>query len=85
MGNTTESLPPFQTLLSGSLRHALDPLGEGFSDQAMFAALRSVHLLPQTASELEVPGTPHTPHSTVFHSLDSVVSERGEVSLRQGL
>lgn len=47
----------------------------------MFAALRAVHLIAETASGLE---SLATPHCTVFQNLDSAISERGEVRQDQG-
>lgn len=65
-----------QTILSGTLRNALDPLQEGFSDQSMYAALRAVRLIrdPVDASTDSVPNG-----DSVFESLDSPVAELGKV------
>lgn len=65
-------------MLSGSLRQALDPLDEGFTDEMMFGALKAVHLLHD---RIAVPEDAVDPHSSFFQSLDSRVSEHGKVSL----
>lgn len=54
-------------------------MGEGFSDQAMHAALRAVHLSAEVHSGA-VDLLSNVAHNS-FQNLDSPVSEHGKVSI----
>jgi ABC-type multidrug transport system fused ATPase/permease subunit len=62
-----------QTILSGTLREALDPLDKGIPDKAMFDALRAVHLLPSVKDSIE------SDHLSCFGNLDLRVGQQGKV------
>ncbi|TFK73539.1 hypothetical protein BDN72DRAFT_893945 [Pluteus cervinus] len=67
-------VPRDPTILSGSLRSALDVFSE-YQDAEIFEALRRVHPIP---SEETSEGSADTVNANVFRDLDSSVSEGGE-------
>ncbi|KAL0086848.1 P-loop containing nucleoside triphosphate hydrolase protein [Phycomyces blakesleeanus] len=72
-GNLT-IIPQDPTLFSGSIRSNMDPFDQ-FTDEAIFTALRRVHLLPSdNDDDIEVVGV----NANVFKDLDTPVSEGGK-------
>ncbi|KAG8216833.1 P-loop containing nucleoside triphosphate hydrolase protein [Butyriboletus roseoflavus] len=67
-------IPQDPTILSGTLRSAMDVFDE-YEDADIFEALRRVHLIP---SEDVPEETPETINVNVFRNLDSSVSEGGD-------
>ncbi|KAF7316261.1 Multidrug resistance-associated ABC transporter protein [Mycena indigotica] len=71
-------IPQDPTILSGTLRSTLDVFDE-YQDADIFEALRRVHLIPSSTSELpENEEDPTTVNVNMFRNLDSAVSEGGE-------
>ncbi|CAL1699089.1 unnamed protein product [Somion occarium] len=67
-------IPQDPTILSGTLRSALDVFNE-YQDAEIYEALRRVHLIPPEGTPAE---DADTVNGSVFRSLDSSVSEGGE-------
>ncbi|EIW78660.1 hypothetical protein CONPUDRAFT_167619 [Coniophora puteana RWD-64-598 SS2] len=74
-------IPQDPTILSGTIRSALDVFNE-YEDAEIFEALRCVHLIPSSSSEISladpITDAAKSINASAFQSLESPVSEGGE-------